>query len=143
MCYKLSNKKGQANKPQKKNQSDKKSNLNGDTKSNNGVHLVDGKCVFICNKGCGFNTSHTTGFHDTWAVYVQNNQPFTLPATHVFGKKMLSESGTVPQVASNNGYGTQSPTPINGNTDPDPDGGLHHMDEAVLASQQPFKKVYI
>ena len=89
----------------------------------------------LCNKGCGFNTSHTTGFHDTWAACVKNNQPSTLPATHVFQKKMVAASGTVTQVASNNGGGNQSPPPIISGTDPAPVCGLHHMVAAVLASQ--------
>ena len=79
-------------------------------------------CLY--NKGCGFNTSHTTGLHDKWASRVKNNQPFTLPATHAFQNKMVPASGTVPQVDSNNGGSTQYPPPINGVTDPAPVGGL-------------------
>ena len=70
----------------------------------------------LCNKCCGFNTSNKTGFHDTWAARVKNNQPFTLPSTHVFQNKTVAASCTVTQVASNNGGGTQDPTPINGAT---------------------------
>ena len=81
---KRSNKKGQANKSQKQQQSFKKPNGNGDTKSKNGVKLVAVKWLCLCNKGCRFNTSHTTGFHDTWYACVKNNQPFTLLYTHVF-----------------------------------------------------------
>ena len=77
-----SNKKSQDKKYQKQQQIDKKAN--GDTKSNNGVQLVDWNWICLCNKGCGFYTSHTTGLHNTWAACVQNNQPFTLPATFVF-----------------------------------------------------------
>ena len=72
----------------------------------------------LCNKGCGFNTSHTTGFHDTWAARVHNNQPFIFPVTHFFQKKIVAASGTVPQVASNNVGGTQYLPPINGGTAP-------------------------
>ena len=93
----------------------------------------------LCNKGCGFNSSHTTVFHDTWAACVKNNQPFTFPDTHGFQKKILASSGTVPQVASDNGGGTQSPPPINNGTDPDSFGGLHHMGAAVLASRYEFQ----
>ena len=131
MWAKRSNKKGRTNKSQKQKKINKKANVNGDTKSNNKVHLVDGKWMCLCNKVFGFNTSRITGFHDTWDVCVQNNQPFTLPATHSFQKKIVSASGTVPQVASSNGGGTQSPPPINGGTDPTPVGGLHHMGAAV------------
>ena len=82
------------NKSYNQQQSNKKANGNGDTKINNWVHLVDSKLMFLCNKVCGFNTSHITGFCDIWAACVKNNQPFNLPATHVFQKK--SGNGTVP-----------------------------------------------
>ena len=103
---KHSNKKGWNNKPQNQQQSNKKANGNGYTKRNNEVHLVDGKFMCLWNKGCGFNTSHTTVFHDTWANCLQNNQPSNFPATHFFQNKMLGESGKVPHVASNNRGGT-------------------------------------
>ena len=48
---KHSDKKGWNNKSQNQQKSDNKENGNGDTKSNNGVHLVDGKCMCLCNKG--------------------------------------------------------------------------------------------
>ena len=66
---------------------------------------------------------------------MQNNQPFTLPDTNVFQKKMASASGKSPQVHYNNGGGTQAPPPINGDTAPYYVGGLHHMGAAILASQ--------
>ena len=81
---KHSNKKGRTNKSQKQQKSDKKENGNGGNKSNNGVRLVYVKWLCLCNKGCGFNTSHTTGFHDTCAACVQNNQISILINTHVF-----------------------------------------------------------
>ena len=67
---------------------------------------------------------------------MQNNQPLTFPATHLFQNKMVSASITVPQVASNNGGVTQDPLPINGGTDPAPApvGFLHHIGAVVLAS---------
>ena len=132
---KISNKKCKVNKSQNKQKINNKSNGNGGTKSNNGVQLVEGKCMWLCNKVCGFNTTHTTGFHDTWATCVKNNQPVTLPATHLFKNKLISESVTVTQVDSNNGGGTQFPTPTNGVTATAPIDGLHHMGAAVLASQ--------
>ena len=49
---------------------------------------------------------------------MKNNQPFTFPATHVFQSKMVAASGTVTQVDSNIGVGTQAPPPINGGTAP-------------------------
>ena len=125
--------KNRSNKSQKQHKTNNKANR--DTKSNNGVHLVDGKCMCLYSKGCGFNTSHNTGLRDTRSACVKNNQPFTFPANHVFQKKMVEESGTVPQFASNNGGGTQSPPPINSGTDTDPVEVLHHMGTAILVSQ--------
>ena len=94
----------------------------------------------LCNKGYGFNTSHTTGFHDTWAACVKNNQPFTLPATHVFQNKMVAAIVTVTQVTSNNIVVTQYLSHINGGTATTPFGGLHHMGDDVLASHYAVKK---
>ena len=53
---------------------------------------------------------------------------------------MVAESGIVPQVASNNGVGTQAPPPINGSTDPAPVGGLHHVSDSLIASQYAVQK---
>ena len=44
---KHSNKKDWDNKTQKQQKSDKRENGNGDTRSNNGVHLVDGKWMCL------------------------------------------------------------------------------------------------
>ena len=82
---------------------------------------------------------------------MQNNQPLTFPATHLFQNKMVSASITVPQVASNNGGVTQDPLPINGGTAPtptpapapDPVGVLHHIGAVLLASQYTVKKKYL
>ena len=65
-----------------------------------------------------------------------------MPSTHVFQKKMVAERGTVTQVASNNGGGTQSPPPINFSTAPAPVGVLHHMGDAVLSSQYAVQKTF-
>ena len=73
MWAKRSNKKGWANKSHQQQQINKKEN--GDTKSNIGVQLFDGKWMCLCNKGCGFNNSHTTGFHNTWASCVKKHHP--------------------------------------------------------------------
>ena len=67
------NNKVRTNKTQRQRKINKKENGNGDTKKNNEVHLVDNKWVCLCSKGFGFNTSHTTGFHDTWATCVNTN----------------------------------------------------------------------
>ena len=45
-----SNKKVWTNKSHKKQQINNRGNINVDTKSNNGVHLVNGECMFLCNK---------------------------------------------------------------------------------------------
>ena len=66
-CAKRNNKKGRTNKSQKQQKIDKKTNVNGDNKSNNGVHLVGVKWMCLCNKGYVFYTSHTTDFNDTWS----------------------------------------------------------------------------
>ena len=60
---KHSKNKGQANKSKNQQKSDKKAN--GDTKSNNGIHIFERNWMCLYDKGCGFNTSHTTGCHDT------------------------------------------------------------------------------
>ena len=62
---KWSNNKGRTNKSHNQQIINNKANGNVDTKVNNGFHPIYGKCICLCNKGCGFNTSHTTGFHDT------------------------------------------------------------------------------
>ena len=74
---------------------------------------------------------------------MKNNQPFTLPAIHVFQNKMVSASYTVPQVDSNNVGGTQYLPPINYNTATDPVGGLHYMGAAVLSPQYSFQTKFV
>ena len=82
----------------------------------NGVHMVNGKFMCKCNKGCGLNMTHTSGFHDAWALCVQNNVPFALPASHKFSEVNPSVGGTSLPVASG---GTLPSTPAQ--------GGLHQM----------------
>ena len=74
---------------------------------------------------------------------MQNNQHFPVPATHVFQNKTAAAIFTVPQVASNNGGGTQSLTPINGGTAPDPVCGLHHTGAVIISSQYSVQKKYL
>ena len=52
---------------------------------------------------------------------------------------MVSVSGTVPQVSSNNGGVTKVPPPTNCGTALAPIDGLHHMGDDVLASNYAFK----
>ena len=56
---------------------------------------------------------------------------------------MAAASGTVLQVASNNGVGTQSLLPSNGSNAPAPVADLYHMGSTVLASQYAVKKHYV
>ena len=49
--------------------------------------------------------------------------------------KMVAASEIFPQVASNNGGGTQAPPLINCGTAPDTVGGLHHMGAVLIDSQ--------
>ena len=48
-----------------------------------GVGKYKGKWSMMC-KSCGWNTTHTTGFHQS---YIENPSSFSLPATHVFWNK--------------------------------------------------------
>jgi hypothetical protein len=72
-----------------------------------GVRKCKGKWIMMC-KPCGWNTTHTTGFHDS---YVKDPASFSLPATHLFwikSSKNPSEKGrgdsastvAIPPVAS-------------------------------------------
>ena len=47
---------------------------------NVGVQMMGKKWICFCKRNpCGWNTTHTSGFHVAWA---KNNKTFTLPATH-------------------------------------------------------------
>ena len=63
---------------------------NNDSKATNasvgtfgGVGKHKGKWSMMC-KSCGWNKTHTTGFHQS---YIENPSSFTLPATHIFWTK--------------------------------------------------------
>jgi hypothetical protein len=49
--------------------------------TNGGIGKHNGKWSMVC-KSCGWNTTHTTGFHDKW---VADPKSFSLPATHLSG----------------------------------------------------------
>ena len=51
--------------------------------TNSGIGKHNGKWSMVC-KSCGWNTTHTTGFHDKW---VADPKSFPLPATHLFWSK--------------------------------------------------------
>jgi hypothetical protein len=67
-----------------------------------GIRKHKGKWSMMC-KSCGWNTTHTTGFHDS---YVKDHALFSLPTTHLFwtkSGKSLSEKGrraSAPAVAN-------------------------------------------
>ena len=48
-----------------------------------GIGKHKGKWSMMC-KSCGWNTTHTTGFHNS---YAKNPASFSLPATHLFWTK--------------------------------------------------------
>ncbi len=50
--------------------------------TNGGIGKHNGKWSMVC-KLCGWNTTHTTGFHDKWVA----DPTFSLPATHLFWSK--------------------------------------------------------
>ena len=51
--------------------------------TNSGIGKHNGKWSMVC-KSCGWNTTHTTGYHDKW---VADPKSFSLPATHLFWSK--------------------------------------------------------
>ncbi len=68
--------------------------------TNGGIGKHKGKWSMVC-KSCGWITTHTTGFHDTW---VADPKSFSLPATHLF----WSKSGKPPPEGG--GGGSMTPT---------------------------------
>jgi hypothetical protein len=67
--------------PRKKWKSDAKA-VNA-VPTSGGVGKHKGKWSMMC-KSCGWNTTHTTGFHDS---YAKDPASFSLPATHLFWTK--------------------------------------------------------
>jgi hypothetical protein len=59
------------------------------TFSNNCVEKQNGKWMMNCKSWCGWNETHTSGFHWEWN---QNQSTFCIPVTHLF----LSKTGTTP-----------------------------------------------
>ena len=49
--------------------------------SNSGVKMIDGAWQMLCNKGCGWNSLHTTGFHNEQSRSAAN---FKLPPDHMW-----------------------------------------------------------
>jgi len=49
--------------------------------SNSGVNMIDGAWKMLCNKGCGWNTSHTTGYHNEQSRSIAS---FKVPPDHPY-----------------------------------------------------------
>ena len=57
-------------------------NNDNSNNGNGGVQMMGNKLMCFCkSKPCGWNTTHTYGFHVDWA---KNKETFTLPTTHEF-----------------------------------------------------------
>jgi hypothetical protein len=68
--------------------------------TNSGIGKHNGKCSMVCKScACGWNTTHTTGYHDKW---VADPKSFSLPATHLF----WSKSGKIPPEGGSGGSTT-------------------------------------
>ena len=67
-----------------------------------GIGKHNGKWSMVF-KSCGWNTTHTTGFHDKW-VADPKSKSFSLPASHLF----WSKSGKNPPEGG--GVGSTTPT---------------------------------
>ena len=50
-------------------------------KGTNGVMMIDGVWKMLCNKGCGWNETHTTKYHDE---YQRSAATFKIPAHHPY-----------------------------------------------------------
>ena len=60
-----------------------------DRSADSGVQLMKNKWMCFCKrKECGWNTTHTSGFHSAW---MQNKSSFNLPVTHEFSVKTGTE----------------------------------------------------
>ena len=74
---------------------------------------------------------------------MNNNLPFTLPATYDFQKKMVPASATSPLVAFNNWGVTQALPPINDGTATATASVLNHMSTTILASHYSVQTIYV
>ena len=81
---------------------------NNSNHGNGGVQMMGNKWMCFCKrKPCGWNTTHTSGFHVAWA---KNKKMFTLSATHKFRIKTRtagfdSSSSTQPDSSLSSGGG--------------------------------------
>ena len=80
---------------------------------NGGVQMMGNKWMcFFKRKPCGWNTTHTSGFHVAWA---KNKKIFTLPVTHEFCIRTETagvdySSSTQPDSSLSSGGGDQEAT---------------------------------
>ena len=49
--------------------------------TNSGVMMIDGAWKMLCNKGCGWNETHTTKFHDE---HQRSAATFKVPPSHPY-----------------------------------------------------------
>ncbi len=63
-----------------------------DATNKSGVEKINGKWKMNC-KSCGWNSTHTTGYHGKW---LRNQSTFQFPVTHVF----WSKSGALPAAST-------------------------------------------
>ncbi len=70
--------------------------------TNGGIEKHDGKWSMVC-KSCGWNSTHTTGFHDKWVADPKSFSPLT---THLF----WSKSGKNPPEEDGGGSRTPAAT---------------------------------
>ncbi len=79
--------------------------------SNSGVMMVNGAWKMLCNKGCGWNESHTKKYHDEHqrlaaTFKVPPNHPYWLPLDKPYTAAAVAAGVLSPSVAG----ATQVPT---------------------------------
>jgi hypothetical protein len=93
--------------------------------ANQGIAMVNGSLMVNC-KSCGFNTTHSTKFHDLWA---ENPTTFRLSANHSYTKALASlGSGSHGNVKPP----PPPPPPPNTGTTSGTAGNMLSIDRAVL-----------
>ncbi len=65
-----------------------------------GVKAFSGVLHMLCNKGCGWNKTHTTGFHKQFLV-APSTFPAALPATHPYCVLVAKNGGHIKSSGSN------------------------------------------
>jgi hypothetical protein len=62
---------------------------------NSGVQKFNNVWHMLCNKGCGWNCTHTTGFHSAFTAN-PSSFPAALPAAHPYHQKLAKEQHSQP-----------------------------------------------